>query len=72
MTLYTKKEISQKLESLAKRIDSILKFTHLHLCQNDVKFLFGLSNRFAIENNQELHIEVSKKQKIELLMQDFF
>lgn len=50
MTLYTKKEISNKLNNLAKRIDSILEFIQLIIDKNltiiirklihyDVKFL---------------------------------
>lgn len=60
MTLYTKQEISHKLNSLAKRIDSVLEFTHLHLSYNDVKFLTGMAIRFSKENNQKLEINLQE------------
>ena len=61
MTLYTKKEISDKLIHLAKRIDSILEFTHLELTHYDVKFLKGLSKRFLSTRLLDLEINIDEE-----------
>lgn len=60
MILYSKQEIVSKLNSLAKRIDSVLEFTHLHLSCNDVKFLSSLAIKISKELNQQLEINLQE------------